>query len=72
MSCTAQSPSQEQSAADSGWLDLVRQHVGSLRYGIVQVIVHDGHVTQIEKTERVRLDNRDRKTGRVGHPAPSA
>lgn len=39
-----------------GWLDLVQQHVRSLRYGVVQVVVHDGRVIQIEKTERVRLE----------------
>jgi len=37
------------------WLNLVRQQVGSLRYGIVQIIVHEGGVIQIEKTERLRL-----------------
>jgi hypothetical protein len=42
-------------ADESGWLELVRQHVGSLRYGVVQIVVHDSQVTQIEKTERVRL-----------------
>ena len=39
-----------------GWLELVRQQVGSLRYGVVQIVVHDSQVTQIEKTERVRLN----------------
>jgi hypothetical protein len=38
------------------WLDFVRQHVNSLRYGVVQITIHDSQVTQIEKTERVRLD----------------
>jgi hypothetical protein len=38
------------------WLAVVRQQVGSLSYGVVQIIVHDSQVTQIEKTERVRLD----------------
>jgi hypothetical protein len=38
------------------WLELVIQHVGSLRYGVVEIIVHDSHVIQIEKTERVRLE----------------
>jgi hypothetical protein len=37
------------------WLEVVRQQVGSLRYGVVQIVVHDSQVTQIEKTERVRL-----------------
>ena len=39
-------------AADGAWLELVRQQVGSLRFGVVQ----DGRVVQIEKTERVRLE----------------
>jgi hypothetical protein len=38
------------------WLQLVIQHVGSLRYGVVEIVVHDGRVIQIEKTERLRLD----------------
>jgi hypothetical protein len=37
------------------WLEVVQRQVGSLRYGVVQIIVHDSQVTQIEKTERVRL-----------------
>ena len=42
--------------ADVNWLEIVRQQVGSLRFGVVEIIVHDSHVTQIEKTERLRLD----------------
>ncbi|MEJ0090844.1 MAG: YezD family protein [Limisphaerales bacterium] len=38
------------------WLEVVRRQVGSLSYGVVQIVVHDSQVTQIEKTERVRLD----------------
>lgn len=38
------------------WLEVVRRQINSLRYGVVQIVVHDGQVTQIEKTERVRLD----------------
>jgi len=41
---------------DSNWLEIVRQQVSSLRYGVVEIVVHDSRVTQIEKTERVRLD----------------
>jgi len=41
---------------DSNWLEIVRQQVSSLRYGVVQIVVHDSRVTQVEKTERVRLD----------------
>lgn len=42
--------------SDSGWLSIVQQQVDSLQYGVVQIIVHDGRVTQIERTERVRLE----------------
>jgi hypothetical protein len=45
-----------------GWLEIVRQHVDSLRFGVVQIVVHDSHVTQIDKTERVRLEKNQPKT----------
>ena len=35
---------------------MVVKHVKSLRYGVVEIVVHDGRVIQIEKTERTRLD----------------
>jgi hypothetical protein len=41
--------------SDPDWIAIVRQHVDSLRYGVVQLVVHDGRVTQIEKTEKLRL-----------------
>jgi hypothetical protein len=44
------------------WLEVVQQQVGSLSYGVVQIVVHDSQVTQIEKTERVRLDKPHGKT----------
>lgn len=37
------------------WLRIVQQKVESLRYGVVQLVVHDGRVTQIERTEKTRL-----------------
>ncbi len=33
-----------------------------LRFGSVEIVVHDGRVVQIERRERVRLD--------AGHPSP--
>jgi hypothetical protein len=44
---------------DLKWLDLVTQHVSSLRYGVVEIIVHDSRVIQIEKTEKMRLDKNE-------------
>ena len=37
------------------WLDIVRQKVESLRYGVVQIVIHDSRVTQIERTEKTRI-----------------
>jgi hypothetical protein len=41
---------------DPRWLELVRRQVASLRFGVVQIVVHNAQVTQIERTERLRLD----------------
>jgi hypothetical protein len=38
------------------WLELVHQQVSSLKFGTVQITVHDSRVTQVEKLEKVRLD----------------
>jgi hypothetical protein len=37
------------------WLRVVQQKVETLSYGVVQLVVHDGRVTQIERTEKTRL-----------------
>ncbi len=39
------------------WLAIVQDKVESLQYGIVQIVVHDKKVTQIERTEKTRLDS---------------
>jgi len=46
------------------WVALVREKVTSLRYGVVQIVVHDGRVIQIERTEKTRL-----QSGREGQTA---
>jgi hypothetical protein len=51
MSTTADTSLSQQPA----WIDIVRQKVESLRFGVVQIVVHDGKVTQIERTEKTRL-----------------
>ncbi len=38
------------------WLALVREKVESLRYGVVQIVIHDSKVTLIERTEKTRLN----------------
>jgi hypothetical protein len=51
------------SAPESGnvssesWVEVVRRQVGSLNFGVVQIVVHGARVVQIERTERMRLEN---------------
>ena len=37
------------------WIDIVSQKVEAMRFGSVQIIVHEGRVTQVESTEKTRL-----------------
>ena len=46
-------PAPEGSPAD--WLEVVRQNVTNLRFGSVQITVHDGRVTQVESIEKTRF-----------------
>jgi hypothetical protein len=38
-----------------GWIDLVKRKVDALRFGSVQIVVHEGRVTTVEATEKTRL-----------------
>ena len=37
------------------WLEIVRKNVANLRFGSVQITVHDGRVTQVESVEKTRF-----------------
>jgi hypothetical protein len=36
-------------------LEAIREAVESIRYGVVQLIIQDGRIVQIDKTEKIRL-----------------
>jgi hypothetical protein len=38
------------------WAQIVVEQVKSLRFGVVQIVVHDAKVVQIERTERTRVE----------------
>ena len=52
---TPQSPATRTAPVLPDWLAIVREKVEGLRIGVVQVVVHDGKVTQIERTEKTRI-----------------
>jgi hypothetical protein len=43
-------------AAEPAWLEFVREHVGAMRFGVVQITVQDGRVVLIERTDKLRFD----------------
>lgn len=57
---------------EESWLEIVRQQADSLCFGVVEVVVPDSQVTQIDKTERVRLDKPSalKPFGLAGKPEP--
>ena len=50
------------------WVRLVQGQVEAMRFGVVQIVVHDSRVVQIERTEKLRLDKSD---SRVQFPGAS-
>ncbi len=36
-------------------LEAIREAVESIRFGVVQLIIQDGRIVQIDKTEKIRL-----------------
>ncbi len=53
-------------AGEPGWeasLVAIAEAVRSIRFGTVVVVVQDGRVIQIEKTEKTRLRNRAKSRG---------
>jgi hypothetical protein len=47
--------SSESAEPDPVWLSIVREHVDGLRFGAVQIVVHEGRVTQVDATLRTRI-----------------
>lgn len=45
----------EEEPTAEAWLGIVRQKVEAMRFGSVQIVVHEGRVTQVESTEKTRL-----------------
>lgn len=47
------------------WVRIVQDQVGAIRFGVVQIVIHESRVVQIERTEKVRFD----RTIGEAHPA---
>jgi hypothetical protein len=49
-------PAQKSAEETIDWVQLVKDSVQGLRFGVVQIVVHDAKVVQIETTEKVRIE----------------
>jgi hypothetical protein len=45
-----------EAASTAPWLEVVAEKIKTMRFGVVQIVVHDSKVVQIERTERTRFD----------------
>ncbi|TXK85438.1 YezD family protein [Paenibacillus sp. N3.4] len=50
---------------DDVWVDRIKQMLNGLEYGSVQIVVHDGKIAQIDKTERKRFDTSNQAPGQL-------
>jgi hypothetical protein len=48
-------PKTDNTDLPADWLEVVRKKVEDLRFGSVQIIVHEGRVTQVESLEKTRF-----------------
>src|ERR1019366_2865288 len=46
---------------EPSWVRLVQGQVEAIRFGVVQIVVHNSRVVQIERTEKLRLDKSEPK-----------
>jgi hypothetical protein len=46
---------------EPSWVRLVQGQVETMRFGVVQIVVHDSRVVQIERTEKLRVDELEPK-----------
>lgn len=50
-------------SSDEAWLGIVRTKVSRLRFGSVQITVHEGRVTQVESLEKTRFVTKAKDEG---------
>ncbi|GAA3401316.1 YezD family protein [Paenibacillus hodogayensis] len=57
---------------DDIWAERILGSIAGLEYGSVQIIVHDGKIVQIERTERKRFDTPAGKPAQPERPRTNA
>jgi hypothetical protein len=55
---TSTTDAHKQSSLPDDWIEPVRRALDGLKFGSVVIIVQDGLVVQIDRTEKLRLDRK--------------
>ena len=50
------------------WLDVVRSKAEALRFGSIQITIHDGRVTQVESLEKTRFQAQSEAAAKAPKP----
>jgi hypothetical protein len=50
-------------ALSAEWLEVVRKKAEELSFGSIQIIVHEGRVTQVESLEKTRFPAKNNEPG---------
>jgi hypothetical protein len=51
------------STGSEQWMEVLQRQVGSLKFGVVQITVHNSKVVQVEKTEKIRFQEPKEASG---------
>lgn len=51
----------EDNEAEDAWKRPVIEALRGIRFGSVEIVIHDGRIVQIERREKVRLDQAEKR-----------
>ncbi|MFD2701801.1 YezD family protein [Paenibacillus shunpengii] len=57
---------------DEVWMDRIASLLNEMEFGSLSIIVHEGQIVQMERTERKRYENTSSNTSKSGKPRSAA
>ncbi|PQP83693.1 DUF2292 domain-containing protein [Paenibacillus sp. PCH8] len=57
---------------DEVWLDRIAGQLNDMEFGSLHIVVHEGQIVQMERTERKRFENTPSGTSKSGSTARSS
>lgn len=47
------------------WIERIKNNIEGLKFGTVQITIHEGKIVQIDRTERSRFDSSEHNTAKL-------